>query len=215
MSPRVTWRDRLRETWRRCRRDPAAAWIEFIMLAVVALLVVLMTQGCTSPFRSDDAQGKDKTEAPSHPETSGEAVARLEGELAKAKAIHEEDRLAPLRTTLAWVDGIASLGMLAGVGLAIAAFFFGLGFAWKIPAVIAAGFGAVLAMSLTTSWALGHLPWIIGGVVVVIGAAIAWAMKRHLTLVGAAREAWEHVPPTAKTSDQVDDLMNSLTKAKA
>ncbi len=188
----------------------------YLSLVAVLVLAAACQSQCGCLFdRNTDAPSGTTTAPPAKPETSGERVARLEGELAKAKAQHEEDRLAPLRTTLAWVDGIAILGMMAGVGLAVAAFFFGLGFAWRIPAVIAAGFGAILAMSLTTSWALAHIGWIIAAVLVVIVGGIAWAVRRHLSLVGAAREAWEHVPATAHTSDHVDQLLESLTKAKA
>ncbi len=38
----ITWRDHFRAFVRNCRRDPAAAWVEFVLLAMVAALVMLL-----------------------------------------------------------------------------------------------------------------------------------------------------------------------------
>jgi ABC-type multidrug transport system fused ATPase/permease subunit len=115
-------------------------------------------------------------------------------EEAKAK---REAELAPLRTTLRWAEGLSLLGMLAGVGLAVAAYFWSLGFAAKIPLGLAAAFAAVFLTAIGASTALDHLSWILGGFALVAAAAVAWALHHHLSLVGAARKAWDAVPPTA------------------
>lgn len=139
-------------------------------------------------------------------------IAKAEGELARMRAERETLSLAPLRTSLAWAEGLSLLGFVACVGLAVAACFWGLGFAWKIPAGLALCFAGILVACLFASFALSHVGWIVGGVLTLLALAALWAARKHLSLVGAAREAWGHVPESAATSAHVDALMDRLTK---
>lgn len=206
----IRWRDRLAAFWRRIE-----VWVLTGLILAVLAGIVFAASGCSFWRDAGENQptGQPKIVEPAKPETGAAKVARLEGELAKAKAEHEEERLAPLRTSLAWAEGIALLGMLAGVGLAVAAYFItGMAFTWKIPASIAAGFAGILGFCFATSWALSHVAWIIAAVVALVVLAFLWAVRRHLSLIGAAREAWNAVPPTVDLTSRAEQLLARMEK---
>lgn len=195
-----------------------------LVLAILAAMsvVTLTIGGCgeaTPPAGTFNPPSKPVIADPL-PKPAPGSVAAKEHEVAEAQAVvtlkqAELDtlRLAPLRTSIAWAAGISLLGMLAGIGLAVAAMFWGLGFAWKIPAAVALGFAGILCGCLFTSWALGHVAWLIAGVIALAVLAALWATKKHLNLASATRRLWDATPETAPALPvHVEQLLDQIAK---
>ncbi len=127
-------------------------------------------------------------------ETPQQKVDRLTGDLATAVSERDEARLAGVRTTILWAEGISALGLLACVGLAVASLALGLSFTWKIPAALGMGFVAILCSCLALTWALGHVVWIVGGLLALVALGVWWLSQHGWSLTKVARAAYDAAP---------------------
>ncbi len=181
--------------------------------ALVLLLLCVDVAGCVATRHKPPVLAENPGQpVPVAAMTPQQREIYYTGQLAAAKAEVAELRLAPLRTTLNWAEGIAALGLLASVGLAAAAGFWGLGFTWKIPAGFAVAFGAVLATALFASWALNYLWLLVVAVLALAVLGVLWLVHRHMSLASATKMLWDATPPEVLLPNKIEAFLDHVAK---
>jgi len=193
-----------------------------VLGALLALIIAIPMAGCFGravPTPSLPAAPPLSRPVLDDPETPLQAadrrVADLEGQLAAEKSERSALRLAPLRTSLLWCQGLAILAIVGGAALAVATSVWGLGFGLRPCLGIVAAGVAALAACLGADWALDHVRWVIAALAMAVVGCGLWLMRGGSTFLGAVRQAWEHVPDDAPTPPQVDALLDRLSRKRA